>query len=375
MPASEIKDTFSIDTLGAQGDGVHHADAERIYVERALPFETVRVKHRGTEGGLTRADLVEVISPSPARITAPCIHYDVCGGCSLQHADEAFYRDWKAGVVRDILARNGLTPAQWLAPVFLPPGQRRRVTFAALKKGKTITLGYFRRRSHTVTDITACLIADPALMDLRRHLIPLLAPILQDGKPADIFLQHVDGASELVITGPIGVRGRVDFAVHEALAALVQATNIARVSWRVRDRDTPEVMLEARSLFARFGALNVALPPLAFLQPTKVGEEALVAAVMSLLPARGTFADLFAGCGTFTGPLLARGPVAAYDSIEPAMRALDKAKGMLPLQAIQRDLFRDPLRPDELKRFDAVVFDPPRVGASFSVRQTELGMK
>lgn len=355
--------TLLIHDLGAQGDGIHQAGPERIYVERALPGETVRVKYCGSEGGLKRADLVEVITASPERTQAPCVHYDVCGGCGLQHARETFYRTWKAGIVENILARNGLAPARWLPPVFLAPGQRRRVTFAALKKGKAVTLGYFRRRTHSVTDITACLIADPVLMDLRGHLIPLLTPILQDGKPADIFLQHVDGACELVIIGPVGARGRPDLAVHEAFAALVRATNIARVAWRSRERAAPEVMLEARPLIARFGALSVALPPQAFLQPTKAGETALVAAVMALLPERGALADLFAGCGTFSGPLLARGPVAAYDSIEPAMRALDKAKGTLPLQAIQRDLFRDPLLGPELKPFDAVVFDPPRVGA------------
>ena len=358
-----MNDILSIQDLGAQGDGIHQAGAERIYVERALPGETVRVKRRGSEGGLKRADLIEVITASPERLKAPCIHYDLCGGCGMQHTSENFYRAWKTGIVEGILTRNGLTPTQWLPPVFLPPGQRRRVTFAALKKGKSVTLGYFRRRTHAVTDITACLIADPVLMDLRARLIPLLTPILQDGKPADIFLQHVDGAGELVITGPIGARGRPDLAVHEAFAALAQATNIARIAWRVRERDAPEVMLEARPLFARFDALNVALPPQAFLQPTKAGEQALAEAVTALLPERGAFADLFAGCGTFSGPMLARGSVAAYDSVEPAMRALDKAKGALPLRAIQRDLFRDPLLGPELKAFDAVVFDPPRVGA------------
>ena len=358
-----MADIIEITDLGAQGDGVHQAGLERIYVERALPNESVRVKHRGKDNGLQRADLLEVLTASPVRVAAPCVHYDVCGGCTLQHATEAFYRDWKTGVVQSILARNGLVPEQWLAPVFLPAGQRRRVTFAAARKGKSVTLGYFRRRTHLVTDITACLVADPVLMDLRAKLIPLLVPILQEGKPADIFLQHVDGAVELVITGPIGARGRPDLSLHEALAALVNATGIARVAWRARERDTPEVMLEARPVMARFGALDVALPPLAFLQPTKLGEKALVDAVMALLPASGTFADLFSGCGTFSGPMLARGPVEAYDSVETSMRALDKAKGQAPLRATQRDLFQDPLRPDELKRFDALVFDPPRLGA------------
>ncbi|MCA0202505.1 MAG: hypothetical protein LCH56_17035, partial [Proteobacteria bacterium] len=114
---------------------------------------------------------------------------------------------------------------------------------------------------------------------------------------------------------------------------------------------------------ARFGILDVPLPPLAFLQPTRAGEDALTAAVMIALPARGTFADLFSGCGTFSGAMLARGPVDAFDSVEPAVRALDKAKGVHPLRVQRRDLGRQPLDADETKRYDAVVFDPPRAGA------------
>ena len=61
--------------------------------------------------------------------------------------------------------------------------------------------------------------------------------------------------------------------------------------------------------------------------------------------------------------MLARGTVDAYDSVEPAIRALEKSKGAKPLKAICRDLFRNPLSSDEADRYDAIVFDPPRVGA------------
>jgi 23S rRNA (uracil1939-C5)-methyltransferase len=151
--------------------------------------------------------------------------------------------------------------------------------------------------------------------------------------------------------------------VHEAIAQLAQKAGVDRISWRPRERDAPEVMLEVRPIVARFGPLAVALPPLAFLQPTKAGEAALVGAVMAALPERGIFADLFAGCGTFTGPMLARGPVDAYEAGDAPVRALDKAKATLPLKAVRRDLFRNPLTGAELKRYDAIVFDPPRAGA------------
>jgi len=173
----------------------------------------------------------------------------------------------------------------------------------------------------------------------------------------------VNGQAEIVITGPVGKKGYPDFAVHEAVAALAQQAKVSRVSWRGRDRDEPEILLEISPLRARFGALEVPLPPLAFLQPTAAGEVALASAVMELLPDRGRFADLFSGCGTFSGAMLERGTVDAFENNEPAVRALEKARGVKPLQPTYRDLFRNPLRAEETKRYDAIVFDPPRAGA------------
>jgi len=359
-----LSEDLLIDGLGPQGDGIHRSSQGAVFIDRALPGDTTQAKIQSV-GDVLRGDLIKVVTSSPHRIKAPCVHYDVCGGCTLQHADGQFYRDWKVEIVRAALRKQNLEPAIWRDPVFLPAGTRRRATFAAIKKKNVVTLGYFRRRSHDVTDVASCLVADPAIMALRAKLTTALVPILQDGKAADIFIQTVGGQFEIVITGPIC---KPDLAFHEATAELVRESKVARISWRTRDRDTPEVMLEAGPLRAQFGPLDVVLPPLAFLQPTKPGEEALVASVMEVLPKTGKFADLFFGCGTFTGPMLARGAVDAYDNVASAVRALDKSRGTQPLNAIARDLFRQPLSADEAKRYDAIVFDPPRAGAQEQVR-------
>ncbi|HTH96602.1 MAG TPA: class I SAM-dependent RNA methyltransferase [Stellaceae bacterium] len=357
-----------IHELGPKGDGVHRSQAGTVYVDRALPGERIQATIRRGVDGVLRGDLLKVVKVSPHRVRAPCPNYDVCGGCTLQHAKDEFYRHWKVDVVREALRGKGLKPRIWRDPVFLPAGDRRRATFNAYKKDNIVTLGHYRRRGHQVTDIASCLVADPTIMDMRARLTALLALILQEGKPASVFFQTVNGQFDVVISGPVGKRGRPDMPTREAIARFARASGVDRIAWRATLDDAAEVIIEISPPRARFGALEVILPPLAFLQPTQAGEDALVNAVMELLPRTGKFADLFSGCGTFTGPMLGRGAVDAYESVGPAIRALDKAKGARPLKAIRRDLFANPLRRDEANRYDAIVFDPPRAGAQEQVR-------
>jgi 23S rRNA (uracil1939-C5)-methyltransferase len=364
-----IASDLPIHELGPKGDGVHRSPRGRIYVDRALPGDRIQANIRRDVDGVLRGELVKIVEASPHRVKAPCPNYDVCGGCTIQHAADEFYRRWKIDIVRDALRKKGLHPGIWRDPVFLPAGGRRRATFTAYKKNNVVTLGHFRRRGDQVTDIASCLIADPAIMELRARLATLLAPILQEGNPATAFIQTVNGQFDIVITGPVGKNGTPDARVRDAIALLAQKSNCDRISWRASLGDPAEIIIEINPLLVRFGNLDVALPPLAFLQPTQAGERALVDAVIAALPQTGKFADLFSGCGTFTGPMLERGSVDAYESVGPAIRALDKAKGASrPVKAFRRDLFRNPLRRDEANRYDAIVFDPPRAGAEEQVK-------
>ena len=153
---------------------------------------------------------------------------------------------------------------------------------------------------------------------------------------------------------------------REALADTADRADLARLTWQgepVAIRRTPRIT---------FGGVAVDLPPAAFLQPTAEGEAALVAAVTGWLAGCKTVADLYAGCGTFTFPLAREARVLAAEGDESALAALAASarRAALPqITAVQRDLARDPLSADELKRFDGVVFDPPRAGARAQAEQ------
>jgi 23S rRNA (uracil1939-C5)-methyltransferase len=115
------------------------------------------------------------------------------------------------------------------------------------------------------------------------------------------------------------------------------------------------------------------LPPGSFLQATVTGEETLAALVAGHCKKAKHIADLFCGVGPFALRLATRARVAALDSDPGAIEALRKAAaaahGLKPLDAEARDLFRRPLVPQELREFDAVVFDPPRQGAEAQSKQ------
>jgi 23S rRNA (uracil1939-C5)-methyltransferase len=121
------------------------------------------------------------------------------------------------------------------------------------------------------------------------------------------------------------------------------------------------------------GPAQVTLPPGSFLQATVAGEMALAALVSDHCKGAKHIADLFCGVGPFALRLAAKSRVSAFDSDPGSIAALQKGaastRGLKPLLAEARDLFRRPLVPQELRGFDAVVFDPPRQGAQAQAQQ------
>ena len=152
-----------------------------------------------------------------------------------------------------------------------------------------------------------------------------------------------------------------------ALSRLAEQHRLARLTRHgelVLMRTPPTIMI---------GAARVSLPPGSFLQATVAGEEALAALVGEHCKRAKHIADLFCGVGPFALRLAANSKVSAFDSETNAVAALQKAaqatSGLKPVKAEARDLFRRPLVLQELRDYDAVVFDPPRQGAQAQATQ------
>ncbi len=337
----------TIDRLGHLGDGI----AGGVFVPGTLPGEVVE----GTVEGDRLRDL-RILTPSPDRVTPPCPHARTCGGCTMQHAADALVARWKEGIVATALRQQGID-AEVLPILTSPPRSRRRATFHGRRTKGGGLVGFHAKASATLIPTPDCLLVTPAL----RAVLPALAALTAAGgsRSGELALTVTETLSgpDVAVTG-----GKApDAPLRAALAGLAEAHGLARLTW---DGETVALRTPPR---LRLGPAPVDLPPGAFLQATAEGEAALVAAVRQATAGARRIADLFSGCGTFALPLAQTAEVHAVEA-DPAMTAaLDRAArhtpGLKRITTETRDLFRRPLEPDELARFDAVVLDPPRAGA------------
>ena len=354
---------LTISAIGARGDGLAEVAGERMFVPLTVAGDRVRARLGPAGGEGRRAEAVDWLARGEGRAEPACRHFGRCGGCALQHLAASAYLAWKGEQVRAALARAGLDPARSsLAVAATPPGGRRRASFTIQRRGKAVLAGFSERLSHRLVDVGECPVLAPELAallpELRRHL----AAVLPDGASAEATATLLDGGVDLLLTGP----PRLDLPARFALADLAEAADLGRLSWRSDAAAPSEPVAARRPVRTWFGGVGVEPPPGGFLQASREGETALIAAVLEGVGAGpGVLADLFAGCGTFSLPLVRAGwSVHAVDGAAPALAALARAAhGISALSTEVRDLGRQPLEPRELARFAAAVFDPPRAGA------------
>ena len=343
-----------------------------VFIAGALPGEAVRATPGARRGEGLAASLVSIEHASEDRVAAPCPHFlTECGACALQHLAQAPYAAWKRAKLVEALARAGLPDTPVAEMVLAAPGTRRRADLALRRlPGGQVALGFHARGSTAVADLATCHVLDPRLVALFRPLREVLKRLSALKKEGSAVLNLLDSGPDLLLR----TDAPLDAPQRALLAAFGLAHGLPRIAWAKGDAIF-ETAAQSGPVRLMLGEVAIAPPPGAFLQAAPAGEAAIIAAVLAALPAklpvRGKIADLYAGIGTLSFPLSARGRVAAYEGDAPAVVALDAAarKAGGQVTAIRRDLAYKPLLPAELAEFAAVVLDPPYNGAAEQVAQ------
>jgi 23S rRNA (uracil1939-C5)-methyltransferase len=150
------------------GDALGRYEGKVIFVPYAMPGEEALVEIVEDKGRYARAQLIEILSPSPYRVAPPCPHFGPgrCGGCQWQHIAYPAQLEFKAAVVSDQLAHIGRladVPVKRTIPSASPWRYRNHVQFAVNDDGR---LGFVATDGQRVETLEVCYLLHPLLEEL-----------------------------------------------------------------------------------------------------------------------------------------------------------------------------------------------------------------
>jgi len=166
-----------IDKLVQGGDGLATHEGMKVFVPFSAPQERVRARIVTQKRDYAVAEIEEIMEPSPLRVSAPCPHFGVCGGCQLQHISYQGQLVVKKLYVNESLQRIGqiFVPVRNVTVEAEPWHYRNKTQYPVGKTGDGMAIGFYRRGTHDLLDVPACLLHPEVFDRLRETMREALA--------------------------------------------------------------------------------------------------------------------------------------------------------------------------------------------------------
>jgi len=380
---------LTIESLDQEGRGIAHGDGKVIFVEGALPGERVTAEHVRRKPSYDVARTIAVHRANAARVAPRCPHFGVCGGCTLQHADEALQVAAKQRALEDALTRIGRVRFDRLLPAIAGPAwgyrYRARLSVRDVPKKGGILIGFHERKSSYVADMRECHVLPPKISRLLLPLRALVESLSIRTRLPQIELAVGERLTPAAVTGVQEASERLVYAlVLRVLEPLSMSDEAKLVAFA--DANAVEFWLQpggpgtvtpfypARATLAyTLPEFDVAVPfaPTDFTQVNAAINRVLVRRAVQLLDAQPAdrVGDFFCGLGNFTLPIARRAAQVVGVEGNAALVARAKANAARNELAdrtsfVVANLFAaDANVVAGLGRLDRALIDPPREGA------------
>lgn len=372
-----------IESLSHEGRGVSRINGKTVFIDGALPGETVRFRYRRVHARYAEGCIEDVIAnPSPDRVTASCPHFLDCGGCSLQHMSHDRQIAHKESVLREQLQHiGGVQAEEWLAPLLGPQWRYRHKARLGVKwvhKKDSVLVGFREKYSSYVADINTCEVLHPAVGHLLNDLSALIASLSIYDRVAQIEVAIDDKDTALVFRhlSPLGgddVRKLQEFARLHGLRIYLQPAGPDSVQGLANEAHGDLVY------HLDTGNVDIYFSPMHFTQVNSALNRLMVRRVVDLLApvASDRVLDLFCGVGNFTLPI-ARYAL-AVTGIEGESALVEKARDNAIRNGLENTRFEaaDLAGESWIQRcgsyeYNKVLLDPPRSGAQAVVENLDL---
>ncbi len=373
--------TLHTESLDQEARAIAHHQGKVIFVRGALAGETVRAQVVRVKPKYEVAQTLEVLRASPQRVEPDCVHFDHCGGCSMQHLEPRAQVAIKQRSLEDglwHLAR--LKPESILAPIVGTPwGYRYRARLSVrdvYKKGKVL-IGFHEKASSYVADMESCRVLPPRVSQLLVPLRRLVESLSIRDRLPQIELAYNDapevGSGRDVMALALRILAPLSGQDRERLRAFARLHDIE--FWlQPKGPDTLSLLEQGPSRLAyRLPEFGITMPfkPADFTQVNHQINAVLVRRALRLLDVQPDekVVDLFCGLGNFTLPLATQARQVL--GIEGSASLVARARENAALNGLDdrcefevQNLFE--FQPGDMKRWgqvDKLLIDPPREGA------------
>lgn len=384
LPVEPVKAT--IESMSHDGRGVAHIDGKTVFIHGGLPGEELTFiytsKRKKHDEGIVR----EVISPSPDRTDPGCHHFDICGGCSMQHLKPEAQIAVKQQSLLDALTHIGKVEAE---NIFQPLtsdgswGYRRKARLGAkyvAKKGRVL-VGFRERGSSFLADIQSCKVLHPKVGYNLESLSELIGNMSIKDKVPQIEVSMGDDSCALVFRvmqqpTPEDLKLLEQYGSEQEIDIYLQEAGPDSI------RPLKEEPANLHYVLPHFD-IDIRFLPNDFTQVNSELNRKMVTRAVELLDPQGQdrILDLFCGIGNFTLPLATRSQAVVGVEGDRALveRARDNANdnGIDNVSYYTANLYESlQHEPWMAEKFDKALLDPPRSGAQEVLEHLpKLGIK
>ncbi|MDR1646727.1 MAG: 23S rRNA (uracil(1939)-C(5))-methyltransferase RlmD [Zoogloeaceae bacterium] len=363
-----------IEALDQEARGIARQEGKAIFIEGALPGETVEYASYRKKPNYEQAHLLRVLQPAAARVAPACPHFGVCGGCAMQHLEISAQVAVKQRVLEDNLLHIGhVRPEQILPPIRGETwGYRRKARLGVRKVPRKggILIGFHEKRSSYIADMQSCAVLHPkvsALLLPLRELVGALS-IAERLPQIEVAVGDACVALSLRILEPLTAEDETRlraFADQHGIVFYLQPKGPDTV-YRFHPAAEP-------ALDYRLPEFDLVMPfgPTDFTQVNHGVNRMMIRRALEWLDPRPgeRIADLFCGLGNFTLPIARRG--ASVVGVEGSAALVERALACARLNGLAgwtrfavANLFE--CTPEFLAALggqEKILIDPPREGA------------
>lgn len=364
-----------IERLSPEGRGVAKIDGKTVFVDGALPGETVHIrrwrKHRRYDEAVTLSVLA---NPSPDRVDPKCAHFGVCGGCRLQHLAHPAQLAHKQQALLELLQQQAdVVPARILSPLVAEPWQYRRKARLGVRyvhKKERLLVGFRERCKHYLADLQRC---DVLVAAVGEHLLALAACLAELScyrAVPQLEVAAADNAVALIVRHlePLSAEDLAHlqaFSEKSGLWVYLQPKGPASVQ-RLAPQSEDRLYYELPA-----HRLRMYCEPTDFTQVNAEINQQMIDQAIDLLELndQDEVLDVFCGLGNFSLPMARYAKRVTGVEGEAAM--IERAQGNAAYnqldncQFYQANCFEpDPQMPWLRQSYDKILLDPPRSGAA-----------